>query len=72
VVKYKNMMLQSQRCAALRVSKCYRTVSDMAALVLAKMPPVYLQAVVRKRATDLRNEGTVLTAQQKEDYTIGR
>jgi len=44
----------------------------MAALVLAKMPPVYLQAVVRKRATDLRNEGTVLTAQQKEDYTIGR
>ncbi|CAI6376421.1 unnamed protein product [Macrosiphum euphorbiae] len=70
VAKYKNMMLQSQRCAALRVARCYRTVSDMAALVLARMPPVTLQAAVRKRATALRKEGAVLTAQQKEDDTI--
>ncbi|CAI6377149.1 unnamed protein product [Macrosiphum euphorbiae] len=72
VAKYRNMMLQSQRCAAPRVARCYRTVSDMAALVLAKMPPVTLQAVVRKRATALRYEGAVLTAQQKEDDTIGQ
>jgi len=42
VAKYKHMMLQSQRCAALRVARCYRTVADMAALVLARMPPVTL------------------------------
>jgi len=72
VAKYRNMMLQSQRCAALRVARCYRTVSDKAALVLARMPPVTLQAVVRKRATALRYEGAILTAQQKEDDTIGQ
>jgi len=72
VAKYRNLMLQSQRCAALRVARCYRTVSDMAALVLARMPPVTLQAVVRKRATALRHEGAVLTKQQKEDAMIGQ
>jgi len=40
VAKYQNIMLQSQRC--------YRTVSDMAALVLARMLPVTVQAAMRK------------------------
>lgn len=70
--KFRNLMLQSQRCAALRVARCYRTVSDMAALVLARMPPVTLQAVARKRATALRQEGAVLTTQQKEESIIGQ
>jgi len=72
VGKYKNLMLQSQRCAALRVARCYRTVSDMAALVLARMPPVTLQAVGRKRAAALKKEGAVLTAQQKEEDMINK
>uniref|UniRef100_A0A2S2P918 Uncharacterized protein n=1 Tax=Schizaphis graminum TaxID=13262 RepID=A0A2S2P918_SCHGA len=62
VAKYRNLMLQGQKYAALRVARCYRTVSDIAALVLAGMPPVTLQAIVRKRATALRREGAVLTA----------
>lgn len=35
VAKSENALLQTQRAAALRVARCYRTVSDMAALVLA-------------------------------------
>lgn len=57
VVKYQNVMLQSQRCAALRVARCYRTVSDMAALVLAKMIPVNLQALNRKCSAEERKTG---------------
>jgi len=46
VQKSKNSLLQAQaqRCSALRVARCYRTVSDMASLVLARMPPVSLVA----------------------------
>ncbi|XP_008184255.1 uncharacterized protein LOC103309757 [Acyrthosiphon pisum] len=44
----------------------------MAALVLARMPPVTLQAVVRKRATVLKDQGAALTMQKKEDDMIGR
>ncbi|KAF0759711.1 Reverse transcriptase domain-containing protein [Aphis craccivora] len=40
-----NTLLQAQRCAALRVARCYRTVSDMASLVLAKMPPASLKKI---------------------------
>lgn len=35
---------QAQRGVAIRVARCYRTVSDMAALVLARMPPAHLLA----------------------------
>jgi len=72
VAKFKNLMLQSQRCAALRVARCYRTVSDMAALVLERMPPATLQAAVRKRAAELKSRGEVLTARQKEEDTVGQ
>jgi len=72
VAKYQNIMLQSQRCAALRVARCYRTVSDMAALVLARMPPVTVQAAVRKRAAALKDEGVILSAQLKENDTLSR
>ncbi|XP_060881199.1 uncharacterized protein LOC132952785 [Metopolophium dirhodum] len=70
VAKYSNLMLQSQRCAALRVARCFRSVSDMAALVLARMPPATLQATARKRATALKSEGAVLTARQKTEEMI--
>jgi len=72
VAKYQNIMLQSRRCAALRVARCYRTVSDMAALVLARMPPVTVQAAVRKRVIALKNEGVILSVQLKEDDTMSR
>jgi len=72
VAKFRNLMLQSQRCAALRVARCYRKVSDMAALVLARMPPVTLQAAVRKRVADLKSRDDVLTTRKKEEDTIGQ
>jgi len=72
VAKYQNIILQSQRCAALRVARCYRSMSDMAALVLARIPPVTVQAAVRKRAAALKNEGVILSAKLKEDDTLSR
>ncbi|CAH1720554.1 unnamed protein product [Aphis gossypii] len=58
--KNKNMLLQAQRCAALKVARCYRTVSDMASLVLARMPPAFLQAEDRKNAVAAKTTGAVL------------
>lgn len=40
---------QAQRVVALRVTRCYRTVSDMAALCLAAMIPAHLLADERRR-----------------------
>ncbi|CAI6350147.1 unnamed protein product [Macrosiphum euphorbiae] len=59
--KSSNVMLQAQRCAALRVARCYRTVSDMAALVLAKMPPATLLAGVRKQIAAAKKAGAALS-----------
>lgn len=56
--KSKNLLLQAQRVAALRVARCYRTVSDMASLVLARMPPVSLQAVSRRNTVMAKRTGT--------------
>jgi hypothetical protein len=55
------LLMQSQRCAALRVARCYRSVSDAAALVLARMPPAHLLALERKRVSEWRsnNHGPV-------------
>jgi len=58
--KSRNIILQAYRCAALKVSRCYRTVSDMAALVMAKMPPATILATVRKRTVVARKAGVVL------------
>ncbi|KAL4085178.1 hypothetical protein QTP88_027218 [Uroleucon formosanum] len=49
-----------------RVIGSYRTVSDMASLDLAKMPPVFLLANSRKRIAESRNSGNV---QSKADET---
>lgn len=61
VQKYKNILVETQRCAALRVARCYGTVSDMAALALARMPPAFLQASARKSAVEARNAGAART-----------
>jgi len=53
----RNLLLQAQRGAALRVARCYRTVSDMAALVLARMPPAFLQATSRRDAVAVKRAG---------------
>jgi len=47
--KNKSAMSQVQRVVALRIARCYRTVSDMATLVLARMPPTYPLAEERTR-----------------------
>jgi len=52
--KNRNALSQSQRVAALRITRCYRTVSDMAALVLARMPPAHLLAGERARIYEVR------------------
>lgn len=59
--KAKNLITQSQRCAALRIARCFRTVSDAAALVIARMPPGHLLALERKRVTEWKavNQGPV-------------
>jgi len=44
----------------------------MAALVLARMPPVTVQAAVRKRAAGLKNEGVILSADLKEEDMMSR
>jgi len=51
--KSESLLTQPQRCTALGVARCYRTVSDMAALVLASMSPARLQAFVCKIIAEL-------------------
>ncbi|CAI6362388.1 unnamed protein product [Macrosiphum euphorbiae] len=56
--KAKSLMTQAQRCAALRVARCYRTVSDMAALILERMPQAPHLAHERKSYAESRRTGT--------------
>jgi len=42
---------------AQRIARCYRTVSDMAALVLAKISAAYLLAVSRKTMAESKKSG---------------
>ncbi|KAE9526698.1 hypothetical protein AGLY_013346 [Aphis glycines] len=68
--KKKNALLQAQRTAALRVIRSYRTVSDMASLVLAKIPPVFLLASSRQRVAESRKSGNVLSEAEKTKEII--
>ncbi|XP_015376307.1 PREDICTED: uncharacterized protein LOC107170655 [Diuraphis noxia] len=58
VEKPNNLLLQAQRCAAIKVARCYRTVSDMVAILLARMPPAPLLAIERARSAELRKSST--------------
>jgi len=70
VKKAENSLLMAQRVAALRVVRRYRTVSDMAALVLARMPPISLLALERKRVGESRKSGVLVTKSVVRDETI--
>jgi len=70
--KSSNALLQAQRCAALKVARCYRSVSDMAALVLARMPPVTILAGVRKRTAAAKKAGAALVKRDTTDDIIRR
>jgi len=60
VRRSEDALLQAQRVAALRVTRCYRTVLDMAALVLVRMLPAFLLASYRKRIAKFKKSGTSL------------
>lgn len=47
-----NTLTQVQRLAAIRVARCFRSVSDMAALVLARMIPAHLLGSERQRIAE--------------------
>lgn len=57
--KAEESLSMAQRIAALRVARCYRTVSDRAALVLARMLPVFLLVLERKRVCESRKMGVL-------------
>jgi len=58
VGRSKGFLQQAQRCAALKVARCYRTVSDVAATLLARMQPAPLLASERVRNAELKKAGT--------------
>ncbi|KAL4103526.1 hypothetical protein QTP88_018889 [Uroleucon formosanum] len=58
---------QAQRGAAIRVARCYRTVSDMAALVLARMPPAHLLADERRRIGERKQEPTTVAVVRRQE-----
>lgn len=68
VERWKNKLLQPQRCAALTTARCYRSVSDMAALVLARMLTATLLVTERKRVHPLRRSSasSLITDQRRE------
>ncbi|XP_016656248.1 uncharacterized protein LOC107882433 [Acyrthosiphon pisum] len=70
VKKAENSLLMAQRVAALRIARCYRTVSDMAALVLARTPPASLLALERKRVGESRKTGVLVAKPVVREETI--
>lgn len=61
------MLGRAQRLAALRITRCYRTVSTATALLLAEMPPADLMALEREAVRKRRNEeNTELAAIAKQ------
>jgi len=53
----KEVLMQAQRTAALRIARCYRSVSDMAAMLLARVPPAPLLAAERRSAAVAKKTG---------------
>lgn len=61
---------QAQRGAAIRVARCYRTVSDMAALVLARIPPAHLLADERRRIEECKQEATTVAVIRRQEREV--
>jgi len=70
VAKAKESLSMAQKTVALRVTRCYRTVSDAAAQVLARMPPAFLLALERKRVGESRKTGVLLAKSAARAETI--
>lgn len=70
VQKSRNTFEQAQRYAALRVARCYRTVSYMVALFLVRMPLIFLLALGKKRIANLKKSRTAICKLEVHIETI--
>lgn len=68
--KAKSLLLQAQRCAALRVARCYRSMSDMAELLLAQMLTAPFLALERKTFAESKKAGSPSTKSDLRRETI--
>jgi hypothetical protein len=65
--KSHNTYPQIQLRAVLRVTRCYRTVSDKATLILAKMSLAHLLTMGRARVKEIqRNKGNIIIIKRQE------
>jgi len=65
----RSALSQTQRGAAIKVARCYRTVSDMAALVLARIPPAHLISLERARIEERKRNGSLADTKRHERAT---
>lgn len=70
IVKLRAFMIQPQIQPALRVAKFDRTTADITSLLLAQMPPDYLQALERKRTAELKNSGGKVSKANQRMETV--
>lgn len=61
---------QAQRVAVIRVARCYMTVSDMAAMVLARIPPAHLLADERRRIEKRKREATTVAVIRRQEREV--
>ena len=68
IAYYRKRMIAVQRRGALRIACAYRTVSEPAILVLARVIPIQLLATERKRMYERRTEGprTAIAKEERE------
>ena len=67
VDKHRKRLTSVQRCAALRITSAYKTISTEAVLVLAGMPPVDLLAIERKELYDESKQTSINTGPNSKD-----
>nr|CAH7765783.1 unnamed protein product [Callosobruchus chinensis] len=70
VQKYRKCLSSVQRTAALRVACAYRTVSEIAVLVVAVIPPIDMLAIERKMLYHKRKRGKVISSTQVRSITL--
>jgi len=58
---------QAKKIAAIRVARCYRNISDMAAQVLTRMPSVHLLAKERRRVEERKQQVTAVTVIKRQE-----
>nr|CAH7734124.1 unnamed protein product [Callosobruchus chinensis] len=70
VQKYKKCLSSVQRTAALQVACAYRTVSEIAVLVVAGIPPIDMLAIERKMLYHKQKRGEVISSTQARSITL--